>query len=735
MSLSRPPGQAYKGSVTGILHSPLALFMVQAALIIALSRIIGLVMSRLGQPMVIAEISAGILLGPSLLGLIAPGALGVLFPSQSMALLSAFSQIGLVLFMFLIGLELDPKLLRGRAHSSVVISHSSIILPCLLGALLGLYLYPRLSSPEVPFASFVLFMGVSMSITAFPVLARILAERRLLKTKIGALTITCAAVDDVTAWCLLAFVVSIAKSTNLAQAAFTVALAIGYIAAMYFLVRPFLRRLGAVSASKDGLTQNLVAVTLLILLASSWTTELIGIHALFGAFMLGAVMPKEGHFSRLLAEKLEDLVVVFLLPMFFAYSGLRTQLGLLDSSHAWVMCGLIILVACVGKFGGSALAGKLTGLSWREAGALGILMNTRGLMELIVLNIGLDLKVISPTLFAMMVIMALVTTFMTTPLLEVVYPPSEFETEIEQPEQVKKPSFTVLMCVAFDRSGPAMMNLVRSLVAEQLGSYRLYALKLVRPTDRASFFIIDQEETGMLGLKPLLERAQHMKVAVSPIAFVSPRPAQDICNVAEVKGADLVILGWHKPVVTRTVLGGTVADVLEKAHADVGVFIDRGLEQVRKVLVPFQGTPDDKAALSLARRMTAGSAEVTILHVIKPGRAEDERLGARQEFDQTFTEEGPYNRASVRMKLVSHDKPAIAALEEAGKGYDLVIVGAGHQWGIERRLFGMAPELMVERCPTSLLLVRQYDALGARAPVAEPSPAATPEPAQMPRSS
>jgi len=721
--------------VAGILHSPLALFMIQAALIIALSRIIGLLMSRLGQPMVIAEITAGILLGPSLLGLVAPGALSALFPSQSMSLLASFSQLGLVLFMFLIGLELDPKLLRGRAHSSVIISHSSIILPCLLGALLGLYLYPRLSSPDVPFASFVLFMGVSMSITAFPVLARILAERRLLKTKIGALAITCAAVDDVTAWCLLAFVVSIAKASSIGQAALTVFFAILYILAMVFAVRPFLRRLGSVSASKEGMTQNMVAVTLLILLASSWTTELIGIHALFGAFMLGAVMPKEGHFARLLAEKLEDLVVVFLLPMFFAYSGLRTQLGLLDSAHAWWMCGLIILVACVGKFGGGAVAGKITGLSWREAGAIGILMNTRGLMELIVLNIGLDLKVISPSLFAMMVIMALVTTFMTTPLLEVVYPPAELAKEIARPGEIAQPTFTVLMCVAFDRSGPAMVSLARALVAEQLGAHRLYALKLVRPTDRSSFFIIDQEETGMQGLKPLLDRAEQMKVDVSPIAFVSPRPAEDICNVAEVKGADLVLLGWHKPVLTRTVLGGTVADVLEKAEADVGVFVDRGLQQVRKVLVPFQGTPDDKAALELARRMTAGSTEVTILHVIKPGRGEDERLGARQEFDQTFTEEGPYNRASVRMKLVSHDKPAVAAVEEAGKGYDLVIVGAGQQWGLERRLFGLAPELMVEQCPTSLLLVRRYEPEAARALAPALPEAGVLKAAQTPRSS
>jgi Kef-type K+ transport system membrane component KefB/nucleotide-binding universal stress UspA family protein len=705
--------------VSAILHSPLALFMVQAGLIIALSRVVGLGAGALGQPMVIAEILAGILLGPSLLGLVSPHALAVLFPKESMPLLGTVSQLGLVLFMFLIGLELDPKLLRGRAHTSVVISHSSIVVPCLLGALLGLYLYPRLSSPDVPFVSFVLFMGVAMSITAFPVLARILAERRLLKTKVGAIAITCAAVDDVTAWCLLAFVVSIAKSASLKGAALTVGLAFAYSAGMLVFVRPFLRRLGAVSTSAEGLTQNLVAVTLLTLLASSWTTELIGIHALFGAFMLGAVMPKEGNFSRLLAEKLEDLVVVFLLPMFFAYSGLRTQLGLLATSGAWFMCGLIILVACAGKFGGSAVAGRLTGLRWREAGALGILMNTRGLMELIVLNIGLDLGVISPTLFTMMVIMALVTTFMTTPLLEVVFPTKELskqlETPMPTPVRATDSHFTVLMCVAFDRSGPAMVTLSSALVANGPEHNRLYALRLIRPTDRASFYIIDEnEESGMQGLKPLLERAEQLRLSVNPIAFISPRPAQDICSVAEVKGANLIVLGWHKPVVTRTVLGGTVADVLEKAPADVGVFVDRGLQAVRKVLVPFQGTPDDKAALMLARRMTAANAEVTILHVIKPGRGDSERLGAQQEIDQTFTEEGPWNRTSVRMKLVSHEKPAQAAVEEAARGYDLVIVGAGNQWGLERRLFGLVPEFMVERCPISLLLVRQYEAPGPR---------------------
>ena len=277
-----------------------------------------------------------------------------------------------------------------------------------------------------------------MSITAFPVLARILAERRLLKTKIGAITITCAAVDDVTAWCLLAFVVSIAKARASRRASVTVALAIVYIAVMIFVVRPFLRRLGAVSASREGLTQNLVAVTL----AHSARVEL-DHRADRHPRPLRRVHAGRGHAQRgptsrgSWREKLEDLVVVLLLPMFFAYSGLRTQIGLLDSAAGLAACaGSSSSSRALGKFGGSAVAARLTGLRWREAGALGILMNTRGLMELIVLNIGLDLDVISPTLFAMMVIMALVTTFMTTPLLEVVYPPAELAKEVARPGEI-----------------------------------------------------------------------------------------------------------------------------------------------------------------------------------------------------------------------------------------------------------------------------------------------------------
>jgi Kef-type K+ transport system membrane component KefB/nucleotide-binding universal stress UspA family protein len=701
--------------MAAILHSPLALFVVQAILVITCARVVGLLAYRIRQPMVIAEVVAGILLGPSLLGTVSPRALAILFPKESMPYLSMMSQVGLILFMFLIGLELDPKLLRGRGHTSVVISHTSIVVPCLLGALLGLYLYPRLAPPGVSFSSFVLFMGVAMSITAFPVLARILTERRLLKSKVGTLAITCAAVDDVTAWCLLAFVVSFVRATGVAQAVRTTLFALAYILAMIFVARPFLRRLGARADNEEGLTQNRVAATLVVLLISSFLTELIGIHALFGAFLLGTVMPKDGGFARALADRLEDLVVVFLLPLFFAYSGLRTQIGLLNTAEAWLMCALVVLVACVGKFGGSAIAARMTGLSWREAGALGTLMNTRGLIELIVLNIGLDLGVISPRLFTMLVIMALLTTFATTPVLELIYPASEIAKEIVEPEPaptMATPRFTILMCVAYDRSGPGMVTLAHAFAGGAPDTSRLYALRLIPPAERASHYVAASvEQHAVQALAPLLERAAELSAPVRTVAFVSARPAEDICRVAEIKAANLVLLGWHRPLLSRTVLGGTVQDVLKNAPGTVGVFVDRGLKKVAKVLVPYQGTNDDRTALALARRLTeTARVQITLLHVVTPGRAGGD---AHDLMNETFAE-GPDRRASVTMKLVNHPDPAAAAVQEAARGYDLVLVGAGTQWGLEQRMFGLMPESIVRECPTSLVIVHARMAEAAR---------------------
>ena len=384
--------------------------------VVVVARLVGCVFRFLGQPPVIGEVLAGILLGPSLLGRMAPELSASLLPPSVWPFLAIISQIGVILYMFLVGLELDTRLIRARSHTTVAISHASIVAPFLLGAALALWLYPLLSPKDVPFTVFALFMGVSMSVTAFPVLARILTDRRMQRSRLGAIALACAAVDDVTAWCMLAFVVGVVHAEP-GRILVTVTLAVAYIGVILAIVRPLAAAFARLHEHGKGLTQGALAIVCVGLLLSALTTELIGIHALFGAFLLGAVVPHDSALARDLINKLEDVVVVLFLPAFFAFTGMRTQIGLVSSFGDWLVCGVIICAASLGKFGGSAIAARLTGLDWRQAASLGILMNTRGLMELIVLNIGLDLGVLSPTLFAMLVIMALVTTMATTPVL------------------------------------------------------------------------------------------------------------------------------------------------------------------------------------------------------------------------------------------------------------------------------------------------------------------------------
>jgi Kef-type K+ transport system membrane component KefB len=414
--LTAPPpmGPAFGSQASGgarVMNELLPHVLLALVVILVVSRAVGLVFRRLGQPQVVGEVVAGILLGPSLLGRIAPQVLEFLFPAASTPYLGVLSQFGVILFMFLVGLELDPDVMRGGTRSTIAISHASITLPFILGILLALPLYPVLSSRDVPFSAFALFLGVSMSITAFPVLARILTDQGIQHTRLGVMALTCAAVDDVTAWCLLAFVVSVVRSGS---AVMTVVLTVAY-AGLLLAVRPLAGKLLR-ARDRHGLTPGVLTITFVALLASALITEAIGVHAIFGAFVLGVIVPHDSNIARQLTDKLQPMVLL-LLPAFFAATGLRTQIGLLHGAAGWLICGAIILVASLGKFGGCALAGRLTGLTWRDSTSLGVLMNTRGLVELIVLNIGLDLRVLSPALFTMMVLMAVATTLATTPCL------------------------------------------------------------------------------------------------------------------------------------------------------------------------------------------------------------------------------------------------------------------------------------------------------------------------------
>ena len=397
--------------------------VLQIAVVLAVCRTVGALFQKIHQPRVVGEMFAGILLGPSLLGWVAPQLSAYLFPASSLGFLNALSQVGVIVFMFLVGLGINPKELKHEGHAAVLTSHVSITAPFVLASLLALYLYPRLSDDSVKFSHFALFMGAAMSITAFPVLARILTERDLLQSRLGTVAIACAAVDDVTGWCILAYIVVLIRAASQSSSIWTTLGGIVVFAlVMIYGVQHLLKGFESNFRKRGGISENMMAFMLLLVLVAALCTEWLGIHLLFGSFLMGAIMPKEPKFVRYVLDRFETITVTLLLPLFFAFTGLRTNIGLVKGPEMWMYCALIVLVAVTGKLGGSMLASWLSGMPLREAAGLGTLMNTRGLMELVILNIGLDIKIISPALFSMMVIMALVTTFMTTPVLELICP-------------------------------------------------------------------------------------------------------------------------------------------------------------------------------------------------------------------------------------------------------------------------------------------------------------------------
>jgi Kef-type K+ transport system membrane component KefB len=594
--------------VNDLLHVLLALVVVVAA-----ARILGTLFRVAQQPPVVGEIIAGILLGPSLLGRLAPAAAGYLFPASVGPFLNVLSQVGVILYMFLVGLELDPGLLRKRGQATIAISHASIVVPFLLGAVLALMLYPRLSSSDVSFTNFALFLGVSMSVTAFPVLARILTDRRIHKSHMGVIALTCAAVDDVTGWCLLALVVSIARAQS-SGGLRTIALALGYVVIMILVVRPAMARLARLYGNRGRLTQGVMAVVFVALLLSSFATEFIGIHAIFGAFALGAMIPHDSGMAQELSDRLEDMVVVLLLPAFFVFVGLRTQIGLVSGAEQWAICGLIIVVASAGKFGGSLLASRITGLSWREGSALGVLMNTRGLMELIVLNIGLDMHVISPELFAMLVLMALVTTFATTPILHLITRNQPLEEEQVSPfVRAESPRWDIeRSAVLVPVSNPLGVNRLVELAlsATPADAPPPRVLALVRPPIGGVRSGLREVEQRIAPRSPALSAALDLAwsrgAVITPQAVWSSDPVADILRTAGEPQIRWILLGPHQAVFGRDFKGGVVREIMDKARAlpvSIGVIIQGGETPFERVFAVADETPDGQAAIELAARI------------------------------------------------------------------------------------------------------------------------------------
>eukprot|EP01112_Ceratiomyxa_fruticulosa_P020699 TRINITY_DN7133_c0_g2_i1.p1 TRINITY_DN7133_c0_g2~~TRINITY_DN7133_c0_g2_i1.p1 ORF type:complete len:872 (-),score=167.61 TRINITY_DN7133_c0_g2_i1:98-2713(-) len=708
------------------LTDPVALFLIQVMIIITLSRLLAFVFKYIKQPQVVAEVIAGIILGPSVLGNI-PNYIDSIFPDRSINILSVFANIGLIFFMFLIGLEVDSDLLKSNWKKAVLISFCSMAFPFALGSLLSLLLYKQTVSDTntVPLSSFLLFVGVAMSITAFPVLARILAERKLMNSHVGLTALTSAAVNDVVAWILLAAVVSVARSDGGLGTLWTLLLLIAYFLIMVFPVRMFLIRLNRIAVGSEVIKHQLMVIVIMMTFLSAWVTSVIGIHPIFGGFVMGIIIPRDDGFAIYLTERIEDIVVIVLLPLYFCFSGLRTSLDSMNTGKAWGLCILVIITTCVGKIGGTVFASRILKLGWRESFTVGILMNTKGLVELIVLNIGLDVGVLSPQMFTTFVLMALVTTFITTPTVHVLWvrhqQRKEQQKRLENQQQPigQDNRFTVLLCVSDAATGVGMATIAASMVLAKKSKkkYKVIAIHLREISDRPSTYFFNQnwhnnkssgddkenttkkrslfrQHTNPV-LQVLTERSRALGLQIKSVAMTTAGIAEDIVNVASTKRTDLVLLGWNEPIFgSASPIGSKVRHVISQLDCPVGVLVDNGLPTlvtINKVLFLYTNLPYEKDSLRIARRMARhGSVQVDVLS--PPTATEVENI-IQQNTDCNWT-------------FIQHEDPwrSLYDLKDNVKGYDLVLVGVDRDWAANDRGLRILEEI-IPICQTSILMI------------------------------
>lgn len=525
-------------------ESSIGILLLQIIVILITCRLFGWLFAKMQQPTVIGEIVAGIVLGPSVLGHLLPSVSAFLFPLDSLQNINMLSQFGLILFMFAIGMELNITEVRQKLKETILISHTSTIFPFFLGMVTAYFLYNKYAYESTPFLSFALFVSIALSITAFPVLARIIQEKGLTKTHLGTISLASAANGDITAWCLLAVVVAIAQAGSMLSAIYNIGFSFIYLLLMFTVIRPFLRMIGHIYHNKEVVDKGLVAFMFLLLIVSSYLTEILGLHALFGAFVAGVVMPDNIKFRKIMTEKVEDVSLALFLPLFFVSTGLRTEIGLLNSPELWYMCGIFILVAIIGKFGGSLVAARFVGETWKDSLYIGALMNTRGLMELVVLTIGYDMKILTPPIFVMLVLMTLITTFMTTPLISFIqfcyqvfgkYKSHKVEWQQPQPGV-----FKVLLSFGRASNGQVMLDVAHQMFAHTKDKLEITALHLTVGSDVNPLHTDNFEEVSF---GPILYGAQKLNIPLKTRYEVSNNAGQDICEIANKEGYDFLLVG------------------------------------------------------------------------------------------------------------------------------------------------------------------------------------------------
>lgn len=643
LSPSGTPWSHFVGALSDNTSEPLSVFLFQMIVILIMLKICGWICKKIGQPAVIGEILAGIVLGPSLLGHFFPGTFQALFPTYSLGIIQMLSQIGLILFMFVVGMELNLKSVLNRAGDALLISHASIIFPFSCGVALAYLLYPMYETHDIGFLSFSLFIGITMSITAFPVLARIVQERGIHKTHVGTIVITCAAVDDITAWCILAAVIAIVKAGSVASSFYVILMAVAYVVIMLKVIRPFLSRIADLQSEKGKLSMSMISLFLIVLFLSSYATEIIGIHALFGAFMMGVIMPSSPKFRGMFINRMEDIVLVLFLPLFFVFTGLRTQIGLLNEWSMWGVCLLITVVATVGKLIGSSLSARFVNLSWKDSLVIGTLMNTRGLMQLVVLNIGYDLGVLSPQIFAMMVIMAIATTFFASPMLDLI--DRIFKKDKERSLAEENMKYRVLCFFENESIGNSLIRLANIFVRRQQRQSEVTMLFLTSDNNMDMNHV---DEEGQEMFSKIKQEAEKISQPFHSLFALTSEESSKIVKTANDGRYDFLLLEVTSSMFDGNLLGNILnlstqifrlphkallqlfhrkdkisslsmpneerlLRIISKSDVPVGIFLDKGFINARNVFVLIMDEDDIFLGDYLLRLVYNTYARITLL--------------------------------------------------------------------------------------------------------------------------
>ena len=706
-------------------------FFIAVAIVMLFARLCGSLMPRIGQPRVMGEVLAGILLGPTAFGAIDPSLQSTVFASDIVPYIGVAANLGLIFFMFLIGLEVDLGQLRGRARMTLAVSNTALLVPLMLGMLVALPLYPLLA-PNTRFAAFALFVGVSMSVTAFPVLARIISERRMIKQPLGALALSAAAVDDVSAWFLIALATAVAGAGSGVAVIETIGWAAVFCLAMAFLVRPLLAR-AAVAYDEAGghVPGTWITVIFAGVLLSAVATETIGIAVIFGAFAMGVAMPRHAGLSDAVTRRVEDFVLTLLLPLFFAYTGLRTNVALLGRGDLVLLTLALSAIAIVGKYGGTLIASRVIRLPWRESAVLGALMNTRGLTELIVLNLALSIGAISSALFAALVIMALVTTFMAGPLIRLLDPHNSFGEQAEQElAATEAPSavptgaareHAILVAPQSEAGLDQLLALAEPLARSQ-PRRELILAGLVRPPRGAAVRGGLQTEARLVSAtsdqlqqrrRELLDSGLHVRA----VAFTSADPGHDLVRLSRSETIDLLLLDGRRPLVGDGIPREEVGTVLREARCDVAVLVAREGVEVspgpgRPVIVPFGGAEHDWAALELAAWI-ASARQAPLRLLGSAGQREDGRDAAGLLANASLVVQ---QFAGITAEPVLAE-PGRGGILAATAGAGLVLVGLSERWRKEG--LGDTRRAIARSAPAPIVFVRRGERPGALAPATE----------------